>query len=153
MASKHLLIVFHSQSGNTEKMAQAILTGAQACEGIEIRYLRALEAGVEDLLWAHALLLGTPENMGYMSGALKDFFDRTFYPVQGKIDNIPYGIFISAGNDGTGALMNIQRIARGYPFRQVLEPIIARAPVTEADLLRCHEMGQTLAAGLEFGIF
>lgn len=153
MASKHLLIVFHSQSGNTEKMAQAILTGAQACEGIEIRYLRALEAGVEDLLWAHALLLGTPENMGYMSGALKDFFDRTFYPVQGKIDNIPYGIFISAGNDGTGALMNIQRIARGYPFRQVLEPIIARATVTEADLLRCHEMGQTLAAGLEFGIF
>ncbi len=153
MANKHLLIVFHSQSGNTEKMAQAVLAGAQVCEGVDTHCLRARQAEVDDLLWADGLLLGTPENLGYMSGALKDFFDRTFYPVQGRIDNLPYGIFISAGNDGTGALMHIQRIARGYPFRQVIEPIIARAEVTEADLLRCHEMGQTLAAGLEFGIF
>ena len=84
---KNLLIVYHSQTGNTLRMAQAILQGAtdEDIEGIEVRMLSAMEAGPSDLLWANGVILGTPENFGYMSGALKDFFDRTFYAVEGKI--------------------------------------------------------------------
>ena len=84
---KHLLIVYHSKTGNTERLAHAVATGAQdpEVEDVEVRLRTAREAGAEDLLWAHALLIGTPENFGYMSGAMKDFFDRTFYEVEGKL--------------------------------------------------------------------
>jgi multimeric flavodoxin WrbA len=152
---KHLLIVYHTQTGNTGRLAEAVLRGASQpdIEGVEIRFLKACEAGVDDLLWADGLILGTPENFGYMSGALKDFLDRTFYPVEGQIDNLPYGIFISAGNDGTGAVAAIQRIARGYPFKEVYDAVIARGEVKDEDLARCEELGATLAAGLELGIF
>ena len=79
---KHLLIVYHTQYGHTESMARAVHRGATAAaiEGVDTRILRAPQAGPEDLLWADAVLLGTPENFGYMSGAMKDFLDRTFYP-------------------------------------------------------------------------
>ncbi len=155
MVNKHLLIVYHSQSGNTEAMAQAVYRGADSAEaqGVETRLQRALDAGVEDLLWADALLLGTPENFGYMSGAMKDFLDRTFYPCEGKVESLPYAVFISAGNDGTGALSSIQRIARGYPLREIQEAIVARGAVTEAVLEQCESLGMAVAAGLELGVF
>lgn len=136
-------------------MAEAAYRGAtdDAVEGTETRLLTAGDAGVDELLWADGLLLGTPENFGYMSGALKDFLDRTYYPVEGRIDNLPYAVFISAGNDGAGALSSIRRIANGYPFKEVHEPIIAKGEVTEEILVACEELGMTLAAGLEVGIF
>ena len=105
------------------------------------------------MLWADGVLLGTPENFGYMSGAMKDFLDRTFYEVEGKIQPLPYCVFISAGNDGSGALRAIRRIANGYPFHEVQDPIVVQGDVTKADLERCTELGMTLAAGLESGIF
>ena len=96
-------------------MAQAVLRGARRTPEVETRLKMALRAGLDDLLWAQGLVLGTPENFGYMSGALKNFLDRTYYPAQGKVDGLPYAVFISAGNDGRGALSGIERIARGYP--------------------------------------
>ncbi len=152
---KHLLIVYHSQTGHTESMARAVREGATSTdiEGVETRFLTAFEADSEDLLWADALLLGTPENFGYMSGALKDFLDRTFYPCEGKIENLPYAIFVSAGNDGSGAVSAIRRIAKGYPFREVHDPIIAKGDLTPDTLDSCEELGMTLAAGLELGVF
>jgi multimeric flavodoxin WrbA len=151
---KHLLIVFHSQTGNTAGMAEAVKSGADSPDiAIKIRIRQAKNAVVDDLLWCDGLLIGTPENFGYMSGAVKDFFDRTFYPLEGKIQALPYAIFISAGNDGSGALNSIRRIGNGYPFKEVMEPIIAQGEVTEADLNKCREMGMTMAAGLEAGIF
>ena len=152
---RNLLIVYHSQSGRTEAMANAVRDGAShpQVEDVELRTLRAAAAGPDDLLWAHGLLIGTPENFGYMSGAMKDFFDRTFYQVEGRIQSLPYAMFISAGNDGTGAIRAIRRIANGYPLREVQEPIIARGDVTPATLERCRELGLTLAAGLEAGIY
>jgi multimeric flavodoxin WrbA len=113
---KHLLIVYHSQTGRTQLMAEAVLRGARREEGVEARLLRAFTAGIDDLLWANGLLLGTPENFGYMSGAMKDFLDRTYYPAQGKVHGMPYAVFVSCGNDGRGAVSNIERIARGYPL-------------------------------------
>jgi multimeric flavodoxin WrbA len=152
---KHLLIVYHSQTGHTAAMAEAVLRGASSdeLEGVETRMLRAGDAGPEDLLWADAVILGTPENFGYMSGAMKDFLDRTYYPCEGKVESLPYGIFISAGNDGSGAVSSIQRIARGYPLRAVQEPIVARGDVTVGVLASCEELGMAMAAGLEMGVF
>ena len=136
-------------------MAEAALAGAQGDDvsGVEVRLLRARDAGPEDLLWAQGLLLGTPENFGYMSGGMKDFLDRTFYPVEGKILSLPYAVFISAGNDGTMALAAIRRIANGYPFKEVQEPIIAVGELTEAHLHCCRELGLAMALGVEMDLF
>lgn len=150
---RRLLIVFHTQSGNTGAMADAVLAGARSEPGIEVRCQRAFDTGLEDLLASDGLLLGTPENFGTMSGALKDFFDRTYYPAEGKTVGRPYGLFISAGNDGTGAVREIGRIATGYGWRAVAEPVIARKEVTAGDLQRCQELGAAMAAGLALGIF
>ena len=152
---RHLLIVYHTQTGNTRAMADAALRGAtdDLIDGVETRLVAARDAGAEDLLWANGVLLGTPENFGYMSGGMKDFLDRTFYAVEGKIQPLPYAVFISAGNDGRGALRAIRRIVGGYPFVEVQDPVIARGEVTEANLDACRELGMTLAAGLEAGVF
>ena len=152
---KHLLIVYHSQSARTERMADAVYRGArhEDVSGIKARRRRCFDAGTEDLLWADGLLLGTPENFGYMSGAMKDFFDRTFYAVEGKMAPLPYSVFISAGNDGSGALTAIRRIAKGYPFIEVQEPIIAQGELTDEHLQRCHDLGMALALGLEMSVF
>ena len=94
-----LLIVYHSQSDRTERLAQAVFKGALKETGVESRLIRAFDATLQDLLWCKGLIFGTPENFGYMSGALKDFFDRTFYPAEPYQLNLPYGVFICAGND------------------------------------------------------
>jgi multimeric flavodoxin WrbA len=150
---KHLLIVYHSQSGSTAQMAAAALRGAQQEIDTETRLLRAADADTQDLLWADAVLFGSPENFGYLSGGLTDFLARTFYPLQGQPRNYPYGVFISAGNDGRGALKQLERIVTGYPMRQVAEPVIVRGEVTPEGLARCEELGLTLAAGLALGVF
>ena len=152
---KHLLIVYHTQTGHTESMARAVREGATDAliEEVETRFRKAKEAGPDDLLWANGILLGTPENFGYMSGAMKDFLDRTFYTVEGRIQPLPCGIFISAGNDGSGALRAIRRIIGGYPFHEVQEPVIAKGEVLPEHIEACRELGMALAAGLEAGIY
>lgn len=150
---KRLLIIYHSQGGSTERLAQAALRGAQREREVETVVRRAFDAGIDDLLACNALLIGSPENLGYMAGAIKDFFDRTFYPAEGRVDQLPYGIFVKAGNDGTNTVTQIERIGRGYKFRQVADPIIIRGDVTAEDEARCEELGQALAAGLAFGIY
>ena len=120
---------------------------------MSVDFRLAADAGVAEMLAADALILGTPENFGYMSGAMKDFLDRTFYPVQGKVDGLPYALFVSAGNDGTGAVRAIRRIGNGYPFHEVQEPIIVTGEVTEQSLKVCEERGRALAYGLEAGIY
>ena len=150
---KHLLIVFHSQSGNTRQLAEAAYRGACEENDTETRLIQALEAGLDDLLWCDGLLIATPENFGYMSGAIKDFFDRTFYPAEPYHLNRPYGLLISAGNDGTGAVRECDRILSGYPMKKVIEPFIARGAITPDYLRQAHELGLTLSAGLAFGIY
>lgn len=152
---KHLLLIHHTQTGNTGQLAAAAATGAQHpdIDEVELRERTARQADADDLRWANGLLLGTPENFGYMSGALKDFFDRTFYAVEGELQPLPYALFISAGNDGTGAVRSIQRIVGGYPFIEVQPPLIVRGSVTAGDRERAHDLGMTLAAGLSAGIY
>jgi len=151
-----ILIVYHSQTGNTEKMARMVAQGAASIENTEVMVKEAADASLEDLLACEGLAIGTPENFGYMSGSVKDFFDRTFYPAEGKVFRKPYVVFISAGNDGTGALSSIERIALGYQFKKVYDPVIARSSqggVTDEILALCRELGQTIAGGIEAGIY
>jgi multimeric flavodoxin WrbA len=153
--SRHLLIVYGGHpGGRTEKLRIAVTDGIrEAATDIDVRELRALDAGADDLLWANAVILGTPEHFGYMSGALKDFFDRTFYPCENRTAGLPWGLFISAGNDGTGTRAAVERIVSGYRWKSVTEPIIAVGGPDAAALDRCRELGATLAAGLAAEIF
>ena len=151
----NILVVYHSQTGHTQKMAQAVAEGAGSIETAEAVLKQAGDATLKDLLRCDGLAIGTPENFGYMSGMIKDFFDRTYAEARRKkeIFKKPYVVFISAGNDGTGASSQIDRICRGYPFRKVSEPVISKGDVTPEDLKKCNELGQLIAAGCEMGIF
>ena len=153
--TSNLLIVYHSQSGSTERMAESVIAGARHPDvaGVDVRVRPALEANAEDLLWCDGFLLGTPENFGYMSGAMKLFLDRVFYPVEGKIDGKPFAMFVRAGNDGSGAISSIRRILNGLSVREVQEPVLIAGDFDESRLADCEELGLTMAAGLEAGVF
>jgi multimeric flavodoxin WrbA len=150
---KTLLILYHSQGRRTAELAEAVLRGAQAVDETATTLKRAFDATAEDLIAADAVIFGTPENFGYMSGALKDFFDRTFYLCENKVDAKPYAVFVCAGNDGTGAVFNIDRICTGLKLKKVFEPVVAVKVNSPEHIARCEEMGATLAAGVAFGVF
>ncbi|HZX23042.1 MAG TPA: NAD(P)H-dependent oxidoreductase [Woeseiaceae bacterium] len=155
MTDKHLLIVYHSQSGTTERMAEAVIRGArhEDVDGVTVRVLGALEAEADDVLWSDALILGTPENFGYMSGGLKFFLDRVYYPCLEKVEGKPYALFVRAGNDGTGAVTSVQRIVAGLALKEIQPPLVVAGEFDEARLTECEELGTTVAAGLEAGVF
>lgn len=151
---KHLLLIWHSQSGRTRQLADAAAEGIRTlADEVELRMLRAADANLDDLLWADGLLLATPENFGYMCGALKDFMDRTYYPAENKTIGLPYALIVSCDTDGSGAVRAVERIATGYGWKPVAEPLISRGNTTPDRLDRAGELGQTLAAGLTMGLF
>ena len=152
---KKLLIVYHTQSGTTSRMADAVIRGAtdENVEDVDVRVRPALEATSADLAWADGFILGTPENFGYMSGAMKYFLDRVYYDCEGKINGRPYALFVRAGNDGTGAISSMRRILTGLAVREVQEPVLIAGEFDETRLSECEELGLTMAAGLEAGIF
>jgi len=155
-AARHLLILHAGQSeaGHCYALARAAYEGAAGAEGgSTVSLLPALGAGLEELLAADGLLLVTPEKFGYMAGALKDFFDRTFYPAQGKVEGLPYALLVVAGNDGQGAVTAVERIARGYPFKAVVPATVIHGAPGEAELQAAYELGEGLAAGIAMGLF
>lgn len=153
--SKKLLIIYHTQSGNTNRMAEAVLEGARDPDvaNVETRVLDALDASSADLLAADGVIFGTPENFGYMSGALKYFFDRTYYDCLDRVAGKPYALFVRAGNDGRGAIDSVTRIITGLKLKAICEPVLIAGDFDAARLAECREMGQLFAAGLEAGIF
>lgn len=150
-----ILIVYHSQSGNTKKMAESVAKGAASIDNVQVILKSAADATIDDLLECNGLVIGSPEYFGYMSGMIKDFFDRTYYKAldRKEIYKKPYAVFISAGNDGTGALNHIKRICLGYQFKEVFEPIIAKGEITGEILAQCEELGATIAAGCKEKIY
>ncbi len=153
-SAKHLLIVAHAPSPNTRKLVDATLRGAcnDEINGVEVRHIPPLEAGVDDVLWADAIILGTTENFGYMSGALKDFFDRIYYPCLEQTEAMPYAVYIRAGLDGTGTRIAIGKITTGLRWRVVQEPIILHGDYRAEFEGQCEELGMLMAASLEAGI-
>lgn len=164
-ARKTLLIVFHSMTGGAAQMAQAAAKAAGDQAGVNILLQRASDTGPETLLAADGYLFVTPENLAAVSGLMKDFFDRCYYPALGKIEGRPYASLICAGSDGQNAARQIERIATGWRLRAVADPLIvlthAQTPeeilrpkvIPATDLARCAELGSLLATGLALGIF
>jgi multimeric flavodoxin WrbA len=162
---KTLLIVYHSVTGGTRQMAEAAGEGAAGEPGIQVRLLQATAAGPGDVIAADGYIFATPENLAALSGLMKDFFDRCYYPVLGQIGGRPYALLICAGSDGTNAVRQAQRIATGWRLRAVAEPLIvcthAQTPeailapkaIAAKDLDECRTLGATLAAGLAMGVF
>ena len=162
---KNLLIVYHSQTGGSLQMARAAAAGAENEKAVTTHLLHATDAGAEDVLAADGYLFVTPENLGAMSGLLKDFFDRNYYAALERINGRPYASLICAGSDGSNAARQIARIATGWRLKAIAEPLIvctqAQTPeailrakaIGAADLARCRELGEALASGLALGIF
>ena len=155
MPEKQLLVVAHVPSANTLRLAEAVLRGARDPEidGVVVRHVPPLEAGPADVLGADALVLGTTENLGTMSGALKDFFDRIYYPCLDQAQGLPYALYIRAGHDGTGTRRAVETIVTGLRWRAVREPLICRGDWQETFLGEGEELGMFMAAGLEAGVF
>jgi multimeric flavodoxin WrbA len=136
-------------------MLDAVIAGAcdPSVSGIEVCVRAALAASADEVRGAAGILLGTPENFGYMSGALKDFFDRIYYPCLDHTQGLPCGLFIRAGNDGQGARTAIERLITGLRWRAIAPPVILNGELTATGLAECALLGQTLAVGLEAGVF
>ena len=154
-SKKKLLIIAHAPSDNTKKMFEAVVRGASHpdIENIEIRCLAPLETQPEDIIAADAIILGTTENFGYMAGLVKDVFDRCYYPCLEKTEGLAYAFYIRAGLDGTGTRRAIESITKGLSWQQVQEPLLCKGPWDEAFLAKCEELGMSIAAGLEAGIY
>jgi len=151
---KHLLIVAHNPSPNTQALVDATLRGAshKDIDGVEVRHIPPLQATADDVLWADAIILGTTENFGYMSGALKDFFDRVYYPCLEKTEAMPFALYIRAGLDGTGTKIAVGKITTGLSWKAVQEAIILHGEYRAEFEEQCEELGMLMAASLESGI-
>ena len=150
---KRLLIVAHIPSANTLRLRDAVLAGAtgQGTE-VEARALTPFEADAEAVLGADAVILGTTENLGYMSGALKDFFDRSYYGCLDRTEGKPYALYIRGRHDGTGTRRAVETIVTGLRWRAVQPPLMLRGDWQESFLTQCEELGALMAASLEAGI-
>ena len=151
---KKLLIVAHNPSPNTQKLVEATLRGAQHedIKGVAVKHIPPLQAVPDDVLWADAIILGTTENFGYMSGALKDFFDRIYYPCLEQTEAMPFAVYIRAGLDGTGTKIAIGKITTGLKWKPVQETIILHGEYRPEYEDQCEELGMLMAASLESGI-
>lgn len=158
-----LLIVYHSRTGGSRQMAEAAADAARAEVATVLK--PAGDAGPEDLLRADGYIFCAPENLATLSGAMKEFFDRCYYPVLGRIEGRAYALMICAGSDGEGAARQAARIAKGWRLRPVQPPLIvcthaqtpesilAEKTIPDAEIDRCRDLGAALAAGLNLGIF
>ena len=136
-----------------ETMASRFALGAAKEQEINVVLKKAGDANIADLLDCEAIAIGSPEYFGTMAGMIKDFFDRTFEAAREKTIGLPFVVFVCAGNDGRGAITQIERIAAAYKWKMVLKHLSVVGTPTKKDLADVEELGQTLAAGVDFGIF
>jgi multimeric flavodoxin WrbA len=145
-----LLVVHHTPSPAMQAMFEAVVAGAtdEAIEGVDVVRRPALAATASDVLAADGYILGTPANIGYMSGALKHFFDQIYYPCLDATVRRPYGVYVHGNNDTTGALRGVETITTGLKWRREAEPVVVLGEPGKADLEACWELGAVVAAGL-----
>ena len=162
---KRLLIVHFSRTGGSRQLAEAARGGARDAGDVELEFLTAGAAGPDDLLAADGYLFACPENLAAIAGGMKEFFDRSYYPVLGKIEGRPYAAIICAGSDGENAKRQLERICTGWRLKRIAdtlivnvhaqtpEEILADKTIPEDRLAEARNLGATLAAGLEMGVF
>jgi len=152
---KKLLIVAHQPSANTKKLVEACVNGTAAAESDEVLVciVEPLECTPEQVLEADAVIILTTENLGYMAGATKDFFDRVYYPVLQKKQGMPFAVVIRAGLDGTGTQRAIESICTGLRWNLAQPILLCKGEWQDAFEEQCHELGQYMAAGLDLGMF
>lgn len=158
-----LLIIWHSRTGAARAMAEAAWNGAR--EECETRLLAADQAEPDAMLAAQGYVFACPENLATMSGTMKEFFDRCYYPLLGRIEGRAYATLIAAGSDGSGAQRQLDRIATGWRLKRVAEPVVVNTAAQTAEAIlapklvapneleRCHALGQALGAGLSLGVY
>ena len=158
-----LLIVYHSKTGGSRQMAEAAAAGAR--DEVDTMLKQAAQAGPEDLLRADGYIFCAPENLAAIAGVMKDFYDRCYYPVLGRIEGRAYAQMVCAGSDGENAVRQTARIAQGWRLKPVQDPIIvcthaqtpeailAQKTIAEAELELCRDLGMALGAGLAMGVF
>lgn len=149
-----LLVVSHSQTGATERLVEAFLAGARHpdIDDVDVSVVDALDGSVADVEHCDLVVLATPENFGYMSGALKVFLDRTYHPLLEAGVRRPYQLLVRAGNDGQGAVAAVERIISGLDWTAVRPPLVASGPLTDAHLTDAETLGMEVAASLSLGL-
>lgn len=152
--NKKLLLVAHAPSSNTEKMVKAIIQGATHIdiENVSFEYLTPLNVQPQNIQSADAIILFTTENLGYMSGLLKDMFDRCYYTCLEKTQGLPVAVVIRAGHDGTGTQRALETILTGLRWRWIQDPLICKGDWQENFIEQCEELGLVAAASLDAGI-
>jgi multimeric flavodoxin WrbA len=163
MTQAVLAIIWDSMTGGSRALAEAVAAGAR--DVANVRLLRAGDASANDLLSADGILFAFPENLAAISGVMKAFFDRAYYPCLGRIEGKPYALIICAGSDGSNAMRQAERIAMGWRLKKVAEGMIvcthAQTPeailapkhIAAADIEKARQMGAAMAEGLALGIF
>ena len=155
MTSKHLLIVCNTPSENTQALANAALAGAQheSIENTRVTLQTPLETNSEDVKQADGILIGTTENFGYMSGLVKDFFERIYYPCLEETQGKPYSLYIRAGNDGLGTKTGVEKIITGLRWKSVQPALILQGDYQPQFAEQVKELGHLMAAGIDNGIY
>ncbi|WP_338240957.1 flavodoxin family protein [Aurantiacibacter hainanensis] len=160
-----LAIIWYSRTGGSRQLAEAAHEAAREAGEVEVRLLEAKDAEADDLLSVDGYIFACPENLAAIAGVMKAFFDRTYYEVLGRIEGRPYAAIICAGSDGENAKRQLERICQGWRLKRVAdtpiinvgaqtkEEILAEKSIGEDDLEKARELGATLAAGLEMGVF
>ena len=150
-----LLLITHCPSPNTERLRDAVIEGVRHpdIEGVELVVKAPLEADHTDVLAADGIILGTTENFGSMAGRLKDFFERVYYPCLEQTQGKPYALYVRAGNDGRGTIDSVERIVTDLRWKEVIPPVRRAGDFDPGFVDQCRELGMTLAAGLEAGIY
>ena len=140
-----ILVVYHSLSGNTQKMAEAFADGAKSVPDTEVVLKKAADTTLQDLLRCSAVAFGSADYFSYVAGALKDFFDRTFYPSQGKVTGKPYAAFATGGGGGETVLAVLDRLCGSFKLKKAVNGVSAAGVPSLEVLKECTEAGKRLA--------
>ncbi|MGB1311047.1 MAG: flavodoxin family protein [Leucothrix sp.] len=149
---KPLLIIANTPSKNALSLRNAVQRGAQA-SSIGVLVKPPLQATAEDVLSSSGIIIGTTENFGYMSGQVKDFFERIYYPCLDNTEALPWALYIKAGLDGTGATLSVEKIVTGLKWKAVQAPLLLHGPFQDSFIEDCETLGAGMAEGLKLGIF
>ena len=162
---RQLLIIWHSMTGGSEALARAAYDGACRAQGVNVEMLNADDVGAAQVMAADGYLFAFPENLAAISGGMKSFFDRCYYPCLGALNGRPYAMIVCAGSDGRNAVAQAERIATGWRLRQIAEnrivcthaqtpeAILAPKTMNEADQREAADLGEQIATGLLMGIY